>query len=166
VNPPANVTDFQEKIEELVESAKKDFERRAEAVLKMAYIPLDALPARAFADVVVESADVYVILGWTTRLQEGFKLYDTTLAITYETPLAWKLEIIRTEVDVYYIGKDKYETIYGTERLIIWLPKSQVQIGKAFGFPVIRMPSWLAKKYPLLLRLSARMLRELADVDA
>jgi hypothetical protein len=165
-NPPASVASFEEEIGNLVAKAKADFDRRAEAVQKMAYVPPDAVPAREFADAVLNSDHVYVPLGWTARLQEGFKLFDTTLAITHETPAAWKLEIIRTEVDVYYLGKGKYETVYGTERLVVWLPKSQVQIGKAFGFPVIRMPTWLAKKYPILLRFAARALKELAGVDA
>jgi hypothetical protein len=166
VGTPAAVADFEEEISKLVTRAKADFEERAKRASKLAYVSSEDVPTKAFADAVVRSDHVYVVLGWTARLQEGFKLFDTTLSVTYETPAAFKLVVERTEVDVYYLGKEKYETVYGTTASMIWLPKSQIIVGKAFGLPFIRIPSWLAKKYPVLLRLAARAIKELAGVDA
>jgi hypothetical protein len=160
------VQDFTKELANLVEAAKMDFEARARRAQSLAYISPSDVPTRAFSDAAQKASHIYVFLGIVSRMQEGFKLFDTTLSITYETPAAWKLNVERTEVDVYYLGKEKYETVYGTTTSIIWLPKSQVRIGIAYGLPVVQIPSWLAKKYPILLRLAGRYLKELAGVEA
>jgi hypothetical protein len=161
-----SVVDFEKEIESLVAIAKADFEERAQAILKMAYIPLDAVPTLAFSDAVKNSEYVFVPLGWVTILREGYKMFRTSLSVTHETPAAYKILITKTEFDVEYLMGERYETVYGTTTSYLWLPKSQITIGRAFGLPFIRIPSWLAKKYPILLRLATRALEDLAGVDA
>jgi hypothetical protein len=157
--------DFTEAIMARAEVARADFARRARAVQNLAYIPPDAAPALAYRDAVVEAERVYIPLGWAVRLQEGFKLFDTTLSVTYETPAAYKLTVTRAEISIYTIGKEKYETVYGTTVSVIWLPKSQTAVGRAFGLPILQIPAWLAKKYPVLVRMSAKMIEQLAEAS-
>jgi hypothetical protein len=150
-----------------VTAAKKDHDRRAELVQRMAsaYIPPDAVPTRAFSDLLKDAEYIYIPVGWEAFLQEGFVAHWVTISVTYETPAAYKIVITRIERDRIYLGNDRWSTQENATTSYFWLPKSQVVVGQAFGLPVLRIPKWLAKKYPILLRMAAKTLANLAGVS-
>jgi hypothetical protein len=159
--------DYQPAIMLMAAEAKKDYDRRAEIMMRLAstYVPPDLIPTNAFSDQVHEADFVFVPLGWEVFLQEGFQAHWVTISVTYETVAAYKVVVSRIEREPVYHDNNRQSIEEYVTTSYFWLPKSQVAVGQAFGLPVLRVPKWLAKKYPILLRMAAKTLANLAGVS-